>query len=316
MASESETETETDEDVGEVEKILGSRVVEGATQYLIKWKDDHPDSWEPEGNVSAGIIEDYVQPWWVAAKKGDDTKVKELLEQGRDPDAIDDKQRTALFFAAGFGHEKTTEVLVEAGADVLRQDAEGYTPLHMAAGYVQGNIVKLLLEAGADPEIEDSQKRSPLSLAKDLLEKTPQTPFTLGRRIALDQVVKMLDEAVFEEVEVQQVLDRRIGEGGVIEYLVQWSDGSEDSWEPAENIGEDLVKDYEEGVEYGVAEKILEKRDGKEGVEYLVKWADSEENTWEPSENLAAEVVADFEGVSVEEVEKRLSGSQPAEVSA
>lgn len=46
------------------------------------------------------------QPWWVAAKKGDDKQLKELLESGRDPNAVDDKNRTALFFAAGFGHEK------------------------------------------------------------------------------------------------------------------------------------------------------------------------------------------------------------------
>jgi len=70
--------------------------------------------------------------------------------------------------------------------------------------------------------------------------------------------------------------------------------------------GEDLVSDYEQGLEYGVAQKILEKREEDGLVEYLVKWEDSDENTWEPPGNLAVELVAEFEGVSVEEMEKKL----------
>lgn len=41
-----------EEDYGEVNKILASRVVDGETQYLIEWKDDHPDSWEPPANIA------------------------------------------------------------------------------------------------------------------------------------------------------------------------------------------------------------------------------------------------------------------------
>jgi signal recognition particle protein len=109
--------------------------------------------------------------------------------------------------------------------------------------------------------------------------------------------VKILDEAVFEDVAVEKILDKRTDGKGVTEFLVKWSDGSEDSWEPAVNIGEDLVKDYEEGLEYGIAERILEKRyvEGEGKPEYLVQWADSPENTWEPAENIADEIIAEFE---------------------
>ena len=41
-----------EEDFGEVSKILSARVVDGEVQYLIEWKDDHPDSWEPPSNIA------------------------------------------------------------------------------------------------------------------------------------------------------------------------------------------------------------------------------------------------------------------------
>lgn len=44
-----------------------------------------------------------------------------------------------------------------------------------------------------------------------------------------------------------------------------------------------MVKDYEAGLEYAVAEAVLAKRVADEGTpEFLVKWADLEEPTWEP----------------------------------
>lgn len=123
----------------------------------------------------------------------------------------------------------------------------------------------------------------------------------------MDSIIKSIDEASFEEVEVEQVLDRREVEGRV-EYLVKWSDDSENSWEPQENIADDLIGDFQAGLEYGVAEKLLEKRDLPKGrAEYLVKWSDDSEDTWEPEINLAPEIIAEFEGVAVLEIEKRLA---------
>ncbi|KAG0584680.1 hypothetical protein KC19_3G227600 [Ceratodon purpureus] len=287
-----------EEDYGEVSKILASRVEDGQTQYLIEWKDDHPESWEPADNIARDLVFGYENPWWQAAKKADDLKLKELLDEdeGRNVDSIDEKGRTALFFAAGIGSEKCVRMLLEEGADLHWQDTEGFTALHLAAGYVHTSVVKVLLEYGANPEEEDNKGRSPLSLAQDLLERTPRNnPMQFARRLALDQVVKVLDEAIFEDVAVEKILDKRTDAKGVAEYLVKWSDDSEDSWEPAVNIGEDLVKDYEEGLEYGIAERIVEKREVDGKPEYLVQWADSMENTWEPVENIADEIIEEFE---------------------
>ncbi|KAL2643964.1 hypothetical protein R1flu_011551 [Riccia fluitans] len=285
------------EDFGEVERILASRVVDRKTEYLILWKDDHPDSWEPAENIAKDVTAEYETPWWQAARKADADKLKTLLEAEdvqRDVNAIDENQRTALHFAAGLGSEKVVNLLIEYGADVHWQDKDGFSALHIAAGYVHTSVVKALIAAGADPDLEDDKGRSPLSLAQELLERTPKNnPLQFARRIALDQVVKALDEAMFETVEVEQILEKRTGEDGVAEYLVKWSDDSEDSWVQASDIGEDLLKDYEEGLEYAIVDKVLMKRllDGK--VEYLVKWSDEKE-TWEPEDNVSPEVIAEF----------------------
>ncbi|KAG6554335.1 hypothetical protein Mapa_004251 [Marchantia paleacea] len=285
------------EDFGEVDTILASRVVDRQTQYLIMWKDDHPDSWEPAENIAKDVTAEYETPWWQAARKVDVDKLKALLDAEdvqRDVNAIDENQRTALHFAAGLGSEKVVNVLVEYGADVTWQDKDGFSALHIAAGYVHTSVVKALIAAGADPDLEDDKGRSPLSLAQELLDRTPKNnPLQFARRIALDQVVKALDEAMFETVEVEQILEKRTGEDGVAEYLVKWSDESDDSWVQASDIGEDLLKDFEDGLEYGMVDKVLMKRliDGK--VEYLVKWTDEAE-TWEPEENVSPEVIAEF----------------------
>ena len=65
-------------------------------------------------------------------------------------------------------------------------------------------------------------------------------------------------------------------------------------------VAEDLVSDFEAGLDYAVAEAVVDKRqavaeDGEEKWEYLVKWVDIEEATWEPAENVDAELVQEFE---------------------
>lgn len=128
--------------------------------------------------------------------------------------------------------------------------------------------------------------------------------------MALEGVIKELENAVFEYVEVEQILDKRQGAEGTVEYLVKWKDNNSEEWLPTESIGEDLVQDYEAGLEYGIAEKILEKREENGVSEYLVKWTDIDVPTWEPLENVDLELVADFENVSVKEVEDRLGKAE------
>nr|XP_023906870.1 signal recognition particle 43 kDa protein, chloroplastic [Quercus suber] len=294
-----------DESYGEVSKIIGSRAVsQGGSygmEYLIEWKDGHAPSWVPSDYVAKDVIAEYETPWWIAAKKADDSALARLLaaeEDFRDVDAVDSDGRTALLFVSGLGSEPCVKLLAEAGSNLDHKDSSGgLTALHLAAGYVKPSVVKLLLELGADPETVDEKNRTPLDLAKEILRVTPRgNPMQFARRLGLETVIKVLEEAIFEYAEVQEILERRGKGDDHVEYLVKWKDGCDNEWVKAGLIGEDLVRDYEAGLEYGVAEGVVGKRVGDDGkIEYLVKWTDLDEDTWEPEENVDPDLIKEFE---------------------
>jgi signal recognition particle protein len=116
-----------------------------------------------------------------------------------------------------------------------------------------------------------------------------------GRRLGLESVIRNLEEGIFEYAEVQEILEKR-GKAKDLEYLVKWKDGSDNEWVKAKFIGEDLVMDFEAGLEYAVAEGVVGKRLGDDGKnEYLVKWTDIDEATWEPEENVDLDLIKEFE---------------------
>jgi signal recognition particle protein len=131
---------------------------------------------------------------------------------------------------------------------------DGLAALRMAAEYVKPGVVKVLLELGADPEIQDDKGCAPLDLVKEVLKVMPKgNPVQFARRLGLESVIRMLEGAIFEYAEVQEILEKR-GTGDHLEYLVKWKDGGDNEWVKAGLIGEDLVRDYEAGLEYAVAE--------------------------------------------------------------
>ncbi|OIW08817.1 hypothetical protein TanjilG_16398 [Lupinus angustifolius] len=296
-----DTTTAEDDSYGEVKRIIGSRALNGATgmEYLIEWKDGHTPSWVPSDFIAGDVLAEYESPWWTAAKKADEAAFKSLIELGdeRDVDAVDSDGRTALLFVSGLGSEPCVRLLAEAGANLdHRENTGGLTALHMAAGYVKPGVAKLLLDQGADPEIEDSRGKTPLDLAREILKVTPKgNPMQFGRRIGLEGVVRVLEEAVFEYAEVEEIIEKR-GKGENLEYLVRWKDGGANEWVKARLVAEDLVRDYEAGLEYAVAEAVVDSRNGDDGkMEYLVKWADLDEPTWEPEDNVDDELIKDFQ---------------------
>ncbi|GKV23943.1 hypothetical protein SLEP1_g33613 [Rubroshorea leprosula] len=295
-------EDEEEESYGEVNRIIGSRALEGGIgmEYLIEWKDDHAPSWVPQNFIAKDVVAEYETPWWTAAKKADDKELSRLIsaeDDWRDVDAVDSEGRTALLFVSGLGSEECVRVLVEAGTNLNHRDnAGGLTALHMAAGYVKPGVAKLLLDLGADPEVEDYRGLTPLNLAKEILKVTPKgNPIQFGRRLGLESVIRVLEDAIFEYAEVEEILEKR-GKGHRVEYLVKWKDGEDNEWVKAGFVAEDLVKDFEAGLEYAVAESVEAKRVGDDGkTEYLVKWTDMEEATWEPEENVDPDLIKEFE---------------------
>ncbi|CAA7050828.1 unnamed protein product [Microthlaspi erraticum] len=292
---------EDDESYGEVNRIIGSRMAEGgaAMEYLIEWKDGHSPSWVPSSYIAADVVSEYETPWWTAARKADDQALSQLLESGdgRDVDAVDENGRTAFLFVAGLGSDKCVRLLAEAGANLDHRDIRGgLTALHMAAGYVKPDVVAALVEVGADGEVEDERGLTALELAKEILKTTPKgNPMQFGRRLGLEKVIGILEGQVFEYAEVQEIMEKR-GRGKDVEYLVKWKDGGDCEWVKGIHVAEDVAKDYEAGLEYAVAERVMGKRIGDDGTtEFLVKWTDMADATWEPQENVDSTLVQLYE---------------------
>ena len=72
-----------------------------------------------------------------AAKIGDETALKRLIEEGADVNEKDGRGITPLGVAVGFNRIPCVKALLAAGADVQLADARGSTVLHYAAGAAQ-----------------------------------------------------------------------------------------------------------------------------------------------------------------------------------
>ncbi|OGU41888.1 MAG: hypothetical protein A2199_10250 [Hydrogenophilales bacterium RIFOXYA1_FULL_63_33] len=94
------------------------------------------------------------QELFAAARSGDATQIKTLLEAGADHAAVDEAGETVLMHAAHGGHVAAVQLLIAAGADVNAKSPQGWTALAKAAyngeterGYVE--VIEVLHEAGA-----------------------------------------------------------------------------------------------------------------------------------------------------------------------
>jgi ankyrin repeat protein len=120
-----------------------------------------------------GSLGDGATPLMRAAKAGDATLMKLLLDKGADPNRAMKNGTTALMVTAGRvvrggGQADQTiaamAALLDKGANVNAATPDGSTALHQAVG--RGNeIVKFLVEKGAKLDVKDKYGRTPLDVA-------------------------------------------------------------------------------------------------------------------------------------------------------
>lgn len=64
--------------------------------------------------------------------------------------------------------------------------------------------------------------------------------------------------------------------------------------QPERNLADDVIADFQLGLEYCSAGAIVERRRGRAGSEFLVKWADGSAPSWEPEDHVAVELIMAF----------------------
>jgi signal recognition particle protein len=296
-------------DIAEVEALKGIRVSEEddgrpRVEYLVQWKDGSPNTWEPASNLADNLLRDYENRWWTAVKKADLDTIYDMLAIGGPVLArtVDDNRRTALHFAAALNKAELVQRLLTAGAEVDLADKDGYTPLHMAAGYLHTATITELLANGADPEQKDRMGRSPLELVESFHEGMPaDNPAFVPRRMAVEDVLKVLTDNLFEDVEPVAVLESRIPEdeeGNKLshrEFLIKFPGEEEPLWTHEKYVSAEVIEDYESGLEYAEAESIVDVRNRGDSRTYLVRWGDGYPDSWEDEENVSLDLIKIFE---------------------
>jgi ankyrin repeat protein len=98
-----------------------------------------------------GAVEEGVDPFLVAARKGDLAGIEAALARRVDVEMQDGGSRTAMMRAATYGQSAVITRLAKAGANVnARFSIEFDTPLHMAVRGDHADAVRALVAAGAD----------------------------------------------------------------------------------------------------------------------------------------------------------------------
>jgi signal recognition particle 43 kDa protein len=283
----------------EVESAEGLRIVRSGTEgsddafeleFLLRVKGVDSDVWVPAALVADDVKRDYEAKWWKACREGDFDVVERMLKGGGEAlaSARDDDGRSALHYACGVGSEECVRAIIARGAEVDAKDKDSFTPLHIAAGYLHEKIVETLVRSGANPELEDATGRSPLDLVETLTINTPATTVTFARRSVLESIAKTLEQFVFEEVPPAAIKRSRVADDGSgdTEFLVEWLDDFGDQWVARRDVADDLVRDFENGLEYATVARAYEPPSRQSGPKKnrrkLVAWADGAPPTWEP----------------------------------
>ncbi|RSK27665.1 hypothetical protein EJF36_12695 [Bacillus sp. HMF5848] len=107
-------------------------------------------------------------PLMEASLNGDVEAVNELLNEGENPNEMNEYGESPLLIAVVNEHIEVINTLLKNGADPNFQDTEGWTPLMSAVMTENLQVGEILLEAGANPLLVDQYEMTAIDYAKDI----------------------------------------------------------------------------------------------------------------------------------------------------
>jgi len=248
----------TDEDSEfEVERIVDKRIVDGNTEYLVKWKgweNEKDKTWEPEENLvgSEKLIRKY------EASESKQTNSKPKHDPSKNIIVAKKKKKESIsqqIVPVEDVDEEETEYEVESIVDKRVVDGvteflvkwKGWESEEDRTWEPEENLKgseKLIKRYEASESKQTSIKPKNAS-SKNIIEVKKKKKEATSQEILPIQDV---DEEE-PEYEVERIVDKRVVDG-VTEYLVKWKgwENEEDqTWEPEENLvgSEKLIKKYE-----------------------------------------------------------------------
>jgi hypothetical protein len=136
----------------------------------------------------------------LAAYRGHVQEVETLLKQNADPNETDNLGRTALIHAAAQGHAKVVKVLIAAGTDIFYSPStDGRTAMHWAAFYGHRECCITLQEAGGEIDEADNDGHSAQELA--MLGCADFFLFPADNPLSIDALIKENARRLQEEQE-------------------------------------------------------------------------------------------------------------------
>lgn len=133
-----------------------------------KWSDFwrslllEPDGWKSVMGIRT--FEHTLPPLHVAAKRGELSRVRSILEEGGDSNSLYDSV-APIHVAAAYGSEEIVALLLNFGVSIESKSGNGNTPLISAASTKEHRIVEMLIDNGANINASNKEGQTALAFA-------------------------------------------------------------------------------------------------------------------------------------------------------
>jgi len=133
-------------------------------------------------------------------------RLKTLLEQGADPNTVDESyyNSTPLLHSISFSDIEIAKLFLDYKADINRRSAQDYTPLMLAASNDNLPLVKLFLDHGANPNLKNADGNTAFMIAAKHNPAIARLLVEHGADLTINDDTKVCDgvRALIKEVEI------------------------------------------------------------------------------------------------------------------